>query len=79
MGGWGLEDLEKCSYNQRPSEGPITWSFFNPEVELSPGLKTKTLLNQITWQNFQPRAEFNPGNKTSAWQVQTVLKFQSQD
>jgi hypothetical protein len=65
--------LSKIKYTH---EGTITWSIFNPRVELSPvywveisvlsviqnSIKIK---HTITWQNIQPRAEFNPGIEIS--------------
>jgi hypothetical protein len=58
------------------SKGPITWSIFNPGVELSPVYRVEIsalsviqnsikIKRAITWQNFQPRAEFNPGVEIS--------------
>jgi hypothetical protein len=50
------------------SKGPITWSIFNPGVELSPVYRVEIsalsviqnsikIKRAITWQHFQPRAE----------------------
>jgi hypothetical protein len=60
------------------AKGPITWTTFNPGVELSPVYRVEisalsVIQNSIkikratTWQNFQPRAEiimtyFSPGS-----------------
>jgi hypothetical protein len=61
---------EKVSYSYLKSrgKGPITWSIFNPGVELSPVYRVEIsalsviqnsikIKRAITGQNFQPRAE----------------------
>jgi hypothetical protein len=76
-------NTSSCMY----TKGPITWSIFNPGVELSPvylveisalsvihnSIKIK---RAITSQNFQPMAEFNPGDEISTLLQLAGLKFQ---
>jgi hypothetical protein len=67
----------------RICKGPITWSIFNPGVELSPVYRVEIsalsviqnsikIKRAITWQYFQPRAElaglkFQPRGWTQPW------------
>jgi hypothetical protein len=59
---------KKVNSRQNEIKGPITWSIFNPGVELSPVYRVEIsalsviqnsikVKRAITWQNFQPRAE----------------------
>ncbi len=68
-------------------KGPLTWSIFNPGVELSPVDRVEIsalpvtqnsikIKRAITWQSFQPRAEFNPGVEISTLLQLAGLKFQ---